>query len=264
MLFERLINEGMSLSRFGDGEFAIINGKKRGWFQKNDDKLAVRLYGILNSRQDRVIIGIPDMFGSLDRYTDIAADDMREFLTGPVRNEIMNYLPPDRTYGDAYVTRPYYIYRDKTNMKAIMSLFRKLWHGRNVLILENRYARIGIGNDLLDGAGSIRRIICPNVNAFDYYEKIMESACKHADKNDLILISLGQTATVLAYDLGTAGYHAIDIGQLDTEYEWYLRNASGRIEIPGKAVSEIMWWHEPEQHDNGEYNRQVIISIGDP
>ena len=36
-----------------------------------------------------------------------------------------------------------------------------------------------------------------------------------------VLIALGQTATVLAYDLSEAGLQAIDPGHVDVEYEWY-------------------------------------------
>ena len=41
-------------------------------------------------------------------------------------------------------------------------------------------------------------------------------------KNKLILIALGPTATVLSYDLYKLGYHVIDIGHADIEYEWFL------------------------------------------
>lgn len=39
------------------------------------------------------------------------------------------------------------------------------------------------------------------------------------------MISLGPTATVLAYDLFKAGYQAIDFGHVDVEYEWWRMGA---------------------------------------
>ena len=59
------------------------------------------------------------------------------------------------------------------------------------------------------------------------------------EENRLICITLGPAATVLAYDLGKAGIQAIDIGQLDNEYEWYLQGVQERTEIKGKMVAEI-------------------------
>ena len=50
-------------------------------------------------------------------------------------------------------------------------------------------------------------------------------------KNKLILIALGPTATILAYDLYKLGYRAIDIGHIDIEYEWFLRKANTKIPI---------------------------------
>ena len=50
---------------------------------------------------------------------------------------------------------------------------------------------------------------------------------------------MGPTATILSYDLYKAGYHVIDIGHIDIEYEWFLRNAKTKIKIEGKYVNEV-------------------------
>ena len=38
-----------------------------------------------------------------------------------------------------------------------------------------------------------------------------------------MLIALGPTATILAYDLAEKGVQALDVGHIDIEYEWFLR-----------------------------------------
>ena len=63
-------------------------------------------------------------------------------------------------------------------------------------------------------------------------------AAKKTDRDRLILIALGHTATVLAYDLAAEGYQALDIGHLDIEYEWFLRKTDKKIPIEGKFVNE--------------------------
>ena len=105
------------------------------------------------------------------------------------------------------------------------------------MIIEGEKTRVGIGNDLLNNTKSIKRILCPNVNAFNVYEKIISSV-KHFDNNILVLIALGPTATVLAYDLHKLNYQVIDIGHIDIEYELYLRKAKYSIPIPSKLVFE--------------------------
>ena len=53
-----------------------------------------------------------------------------------------------------------------------------------------------------------------------------------------MLIALGPTASVLAYDLNKNGYQAIDFGHADIQYELYLRNSTEMIKIPFKLVNE--------------------------
>ena len=59
------------------------------------------------------------------------------------------------------------------------------------------------------------------------------------DKKKLILLALGPTATVLAYDLYKLGYQIVDVGHIDIEYEWFLRNTTQKISIKNKYVAEV-------------------------
>ena len=56
----------------------------------------------------------------------------------------------------------------------------------------------------------------------------------------MILLALGPTSTVLAYDLYKLGYQVIDVGHIDIEYEWFLRKAKKRIQIDNKYVNEAL------------------------
>lgn len=97
---------------------------------------------------------------------------------------------------------------------------RSIWNDRDVVIIEGAQSRLGVGNDLFDGARSIRRILCPPRNAFERYDEILAQALK-LEKGVLFLIALGPTATVLSYQLFKAGYQAVDAGHVDIEYEWW-------------------------------------------
>lgn len=90
---------------------------------------------------------------------------------------------------------------------------------------------------MFDNVKSIKRIICPFKNAFNVYDKIIK-AIVQLPKKILILIALGPTATALSYDLNKLGYQSIDIGHVDIEYEWFLRNCTKKIQIKNKYVSE--------------------------
>lgn len=261
-LLKEMLAKRTSLCRFGDGELEITRGKERLWYQEVKQGLSVRLKEILESNEENIMIAIANDFGSLECYTEEAADAIREYLSGGTREEIIELLDEQRIYYDAYVSRPYMIYRDKEHAKRIFALFKKIWEGRSLLIVEGSYTRTGAGNDLFSGADSVRRILCPNTNAFDYYEKIFRTVRKNIHEGDLVLISLGPTATVLAFDLAKQGIQALDIGQLDNEYEWFLRSATRRMEIPGKGVSELEWCRRPEDmEENAIYLGQIIDRI---
>ena len=83
------------------------------------------------------------------------------------------------------------------------------------------------------------------------------------DKNILVLISLGPTATVLACDLSKLGYQALDIGHMDIQYELFLRNATDMIQIPYKFVNEYNGGKNEsvEEIKDENYYNQIIYKI---
>lgn len=263
-LLNYILQTGASLSRYGDGEFELMLGRPRPWFQNTNEKLAKRLREIIQADVSKdIVIAIADNFGSLDKYTEDSANGIRKYLTRETRKDIMKFLDMEREYYDAYVTRPYLIYKDKKKAIKIFSLFRKIWKNRDVILVEGRYARIGVGNDLFSEASSIKRIICPHKNAWDKYDEIMQSVRNVAGEGDLICISLGPAATVISYDLHKEGLQVLDIGQIDTEYEWFLRKAENRIAIPGKMVAEVERGDTSIVQTDQAYYAQIVGEINE-
>ena len=80
-LLGRILREGASLCRFGDGEFEIMRMRNRAWFEKASALLAQRLKEIVTANREGVLIAVADNFGSLEKYTEEAADGIREYLT---------------------------------------------------------------------------------------------------------------------------------------------------------------------------------------
>ena len=85
-------------------------------------------------------------------------------------------------------------------MEFRFNKLKSLWDSRDLVVVEGEKSRMGIGNNLFSNSNSIKRIICPSKNSFSKYKEILESV-KEYEKDKLILISLGPTATFLAYDL---------------------------------------------------------------
>lgn len=262
LLLDKIVKEEKSLVRFGDGEFELMRMRKRPWFQEVNANLSSRLKEVMNSEVESVLIAIADDFGNLDKYTEEAADAIRHYMTqDQTRNDLLKMLFKDRAYYDAYVTRPYLMYRDKHYAEKIFSLWKKVWQNRNILLVEGKTSRMGRNNDLLSKANSIRRILCPDSNAFNKYDEILLKILEYTRKNDLILIKLGPTATVLGYDLAQKGFQAIDIGQLDNEYDWYKMGVQQRVEIKGKMVAEILDGRSPCKLFDPLFEKEILCYI---
>ena len=259
-----LQKERKCLARFGDGEFELMLGRSRPNFQSVDHELSKRLKEALNSEEENLLIAIADNYGSLDKYTDEAARDIRMYMTKEVRKYNMQLLYFNRQYHNAFLSRPYMIFRDKKNTKRKFDHIKQIWKGEKVLIVEGEHTRFGVGNDLIKESKSIERIIVPDRNAFDKYKNIKDAVCQYG-QDKLILAVIGPTATILAYDLAKMNYWIIDIGQLDTEYEWFLRETDIKCSIKYKNVSEAISYesidNSMENEDLKRYNDEIIMKV---
>ena len=256
-----IIYNKKSIARIGDGEFELIFGRGIR-FQRPDKKLSQRLKNVLQSDEEGLLIGIPDTFNIeiLDNFKDLSRRYWIKWLNKNKFN-LIKLFEKNKIYYSHLITRFYIDYKDHTGLDKYIKKLKKIWDKKDVLIIEGEKSRLGVGNDLFDNMKSIQRILCPSINAFDIYDKILNAALK-VDKNRLILIALGPTATILAYDLYKAGYHAVDVGHVDIEYEWYLRNATNKIMIKNKFVNEIKKGNENiEDIKDKNYYNQIIEKI---
>lgn len=216
-----LLKESGSISRYGDGELTIILGGDI-HFQKYNKELAKRLKEILSINEvNGFKVGIPISINNTKEYDCYTANFWESnMLTG--RMHWHRLCNRNKTYLNASFT---WCYMDYKNKKEAIRLFNKIpliWHHKNILIVEGEKSKLGVNNSLFNNAKSIKRIICPSNNAFDNYNDIYHSILSLSDKFDLILVSLGPTATVLSYDLFKKGIRTIDIGHINKEYEDYL------------------------------------------
>ncbi len=263
---DEVVRGKKSLVRFGDGEFEMIRKQQRMRFQRINQELSERLREVLNSNCTNIVLCIADNYGSLKEYTDEAAAAIRQYLSPKVRRDHMELLDMKKKYGNAYLTRPYFMFRNKDpkEIKRKFDNLKRIWRTENVLIIEGEHTRFGVGNDLLDGTKSVVRILVPDKNAYNVYYDILAKAEEHSN-NRLVLCIIGPTATVLSYDLTKKGKRAIDIGQVDSEYEWFLRGAQDRCDVPYKTVSEYVdknFYEELGKDMADKYLKEIVDRIG--
>ncbi|KAG4097249.1 DUF1792-domain-containing protein [Neocallimastix lanati (nom. inval.)] len=259
---DEIIYNNKSISRFGDGELGIIFGSRIG-FQKFDKNMSKRLIDILNSNEKGLLIGLENSLKY--SYLNILKDWVANYWIHWIKRnktKLINLLDLSKQYGSTKISRFYMDYKENTiDVPKYLKQLRMIWNKKDIIIIEGEKTRLGVGNDLFNNVNSLQRIICPSENSFDVYNKIYNEAIK-IDKSKLFLISLGPTATILAFDLYKNGYQAIDIGHVDIEYEWYLRNATTKIKINNKYINEITYGNiNITDVTDRSYYDQIIVKI---
>lgn len=263
-MINKITIEGYSLSRFGDGEFEIIfNEGDHPGFQETNDKLAKELKKVLTSNDEKIIIAIQSSINSIDDFRKKTKNFYRFFYYRN-RKKIEKMLNPNKLYGDTLLTRFYIDYADKSKTKEKVENLKKIWDNKKILIVEGRNSKLGLGNDLFNNSKEIRRILVPNCNAYKIKDKINRTIKKNVKKDELVLLAIGPTATIIAWDLNKIGIQALDIGHIDIEYEWYLSGTEEKIEIVGKNVNEVdRNINENISVNDEEYLKSIIEDISE-
>lgn len=257
-----IIENKCNVSRYGDGEFYVMNGESNG-FQTKDQELANRLQEVIRTPKDNLLLCIPYGWINTGDFVLKSKIFLEAFLHTSCKTGVKPFLNTNIIYGDSLFTRFYITRQDKSTKRVsyYIEQLKKLWDRLDILIVEGEYTRSGVGNDLFDNANSIKRILCPSKNAFDKYDEIYNAIKNHA-QNKLVLLALGMTATVLAADLLKENIWAIDLGHIDTEYSWFKMGAKEKVKIPGKIVDEVTGGSSLiEMGINEEYEKQIIEVI---
>lgn len=195
----------VSFSRFGDGEFGLM--LKNGFnlaFQPQSGQLMERLHDVLDNPVDSLLIGMPNLFDD-ERYFGVYSNYLPKML---------HLLEKHKYFGNSHVSRPVYfeLYKDEA-----VENWRNLWDDLSVTFVTGKNSRFEYRPELFNNIKSYDFYETLPVNAFSNYEQILNDLKEN--NSDLILMSLGPTATILAYDLAKAGKWAIDIGHITNSFD---------------------------------------------
>lgn len=169
-------------------------------------------------------------------------------------------------YGNTDFTRFYHPmnthYNKKKIEKHVLNL-KRIWNNRSILFVEGENSKLGVGNDLFSNSLSIRRILCPNNNAFKKIDEIKKVIKNNCGPDDLVLIALGPTATILATELSLESrLQVIDIGHIDIVYMWFIHECRDLAAIQGKNNNEARGSHEIKiAYDEKTYSSQIIAKV---
>lgn len=253
-----IIEHNSSLVRFGDGEVNLMWGLPIP-YQNHDLELANQLKHIVGLESDeKLVVCLPDAFDDRFVFTWWATPFWKEHMN--VYMDFYKELCKGSWYGSTFISRPYIDYEDKSKAKGQFEKLKSIWENRDILIVEGITSRSGVGNDLFDKVKSVKRIICPSHNAYSVVDNIQEEIMKHAEGR-LILCMLGPTAKVLSYNLCQMGYQVLDVGHIDSEYEWMKMGAKTKVKFSHKHTAEHNFDQDIEFIDDETYNSQILVDL---
>ena len=253
-----IIENKSSLVRFGDGEINMLAGHSIP-YQDYDEELVSTMRDIIGQESRKeLVVCLPDAFTDRFRFTYWAIPFWKDHMDHYM--DFYRELCSDSWYGSTFVSRPYIDFEDKSQAKAQFEKLKSIWENRDLLIVEGATSRSGVGNDLFDEANSIKRIICPSHSAFSRVHEIEQEIEKHA-AGRLILCMLGPTAKVLAYHLSRKGYQVLDIGHIDSEYEWMKMGAKTKVKFAHKHTAEYNFDQDIEFIEDEVYNSQIVEDL---
>lgn len=262
---KKVNDEKLSLARFGDGEINWMCNLPTNAFQKNSEELSKELAAAFSSRNKKLLVAWPAPIVRSRPFNDFCVCHWGRFVKTKFA-DYNSHVDYSYSYGDAFVSRFYMDFKNKSKKRVqpIVNKLKNLWKDRNVIFVEGAHTRLGAGNDLFDGAKSIRRIVCPDSDAYFKIDEIELAIKKNYRDGDLIILALGPTATVLAWRL-TEKYsmQALDLGHIDVEYIWYINGAKEKTPIIGKNVFEAKKGESALKidFDEAKYNSEIVAKI---
>ncbi|HFI0237597.1 TPA: SP_1767 family glycosyltransferase [Streptococcus suis] len=253
-----ILENSCSVARFGDGEMDIIVGHSIP-YQDYDPRLASELKEILGLESNEyLMVCLSDVFENRERYTD----SCNHFWEGHLQHyqDYYRQICTAPWYGSTFISRPYIDLADKSVSAGYFQSLKQIWTNKDILIVEGKTSRSGVGNDLFQEAKSIQRIICPSKNAYAQIDEII-AAIKTYGQDKLILLMLGPTAKVIAYRLSMTDMQCIDIGHIDSEYEWFTMQAQTKIKLQHKHTAEHNFDQDIIFTEDQDYLQQIALDL---
>lgn len=193
---ERLL-AGASISRYGDGEFKMIDGF--GYVrEKPNGALGREMLSILRDPPENLIVGIPTMDKRGPKYGNWIRRAAR----------MLRHLNPSVQYYSSFISRgdsaPWIETIEYSRM------IERLWKGRHIAVVSertNKFLTAARGS-----AGNVTHIECPSAGAYAQIDRL--TAAVRTVRPDIVFLCCGPTATCMAARLARKRVHAIDIGSI--------------------------------------------------
>lgn len=207
----KLIQEGKSIVRYGDGEVALMNFRSLA-FQKFDERIRQGMFkGILNYRKDSpYIIGINER--AILRTNEEQRKEQTLQLLLPQKVYFWLFFPKKLKYIDA----SFFYYNENVDTYLAPAL-----KNREIIFVTRKATLDSIkNNERYPYAAYSHFIETKESNAFDEYDEvckkvrdlISELKAQGNTRKPLIVAAFGAGTKVFAYEMAMQGVQVLDIG----------------------------------------------------
>ncbi|KZL37979.1 hypothetical protein TY91_12265 [Secundilactobacillus collinoides] len=264
-----ILLHGNSISRFGDGEFNIALRRKSIGFQPYSDGLRNDLYQVLLCKN--VCIAIPHSFKSTKPDKFLVKTFWWMYVTLHYK-EIKAFVNKtnEHTFLDASFSRTVTELKNKNDISNVIKNVRNLWSSKHIIMIEGAETRFGVGNDLFSQAIDVSRILAPVKDAYSKSDAIIKSVNQlliskknltgWANKNVIILIALGPTASILVKQLNSI-CQCIDIGHFDLQYEYLKQGYYHSVPVTDRYDNEISGGSSVIDSNDSTYHSEIISNL---
>lgn len=208
-----LLNSGYSLSRIGDGEYNLCFNQSIS-FQKSNIDLNKKLRLLLKIGRDdgiKYLAGIPRL-----KYNGKTFWGEFWFSHLPQISKLLNNKIE---YADLGISRHIELFH--------LDELQMIWYEKNVMFIYGKNSKFDVNHDIFKSINYKLILESSNNNAFDEIHNILYQVNERKNSIDLILIALGPTASVLAYDICVKfQIQAIDIGHLTNVIDFKMKGIS--------------------------------------
>lgn len=206
-MIDFIVKNNLSLIRFGDGEFCILE-RKDIHYQCYSKELAICLDNIIKEYIDscgasRYCVGMPSFWLKVNALFLLKKRVYFSCWTH-TRYFFKKRYDKNVVYTDAFLF--------KRNNEAV---YEKLWVNKGIqkIIFVHNDKKYALDFERKYGITTVF-VQIPYINAFESKDEILKNILAYSDRNQnqLILVSAGPCGKVLVYELCNMGFRAIDTG----------------------------------------------------
>ena len=123
---DMIINNTLSICRFGDGELVYITEKRDLPFQIQDNNLRDRFIEILKSNNPSILVGLPIGFQTLENLKDDVRTSWRAIVVWTYP-QLRKYLDQNKYYYNSSITRLYIGFKNNDDSGRLFEKFRSIY-----------------------------------------------------------------------------------------------------------------------------------------